>query len=211
MMNIFKKPDPKEEMRKQNQELRHAQRDVERTKRDLEKQEKLLEAEIKKAAKLGQKSACTIYAKQLVQLRKQKARFMTAGSQISAVSNHAKVMQANTKLASAVASTTKTMSAVNRQMNPGEVMRTMQNFEKENAKMDMKEELLDDALASALDHSEDEAEEDAVVNQVLDEIGIEISGKLAEAPSAAKDSLATTSKNKMTDSQLEDQLAKLKM
>jgi len=136
---------------------------------------------------------------------------MTAGSQISAVSNHAKVMQANTKLASAVASTTKTMSAVNRQMNPGEVMRTMQNFEKENAKMDMKEELLDDALASALDHSEDEAEEDAVVNQVLDEIGIEISGKLAEAPSAAKDSLATTSKNKMTDSQLEDQLAKLKM
>lgn len=94
-------------MRKQGQELRRAQRDVEKTKRDLERQEKTIEMEIKKAAKLGNKQVCTMYAKQLVQLRKQKTRLFTAGSQIGAVGAQTKVMQANSKLAGAMAATTK--------------------------------------------------------------------------------------------------------
>jgi charged multivesicular body protein 2B len=201
---------PTEELKKQNAELRRAQRDVDRSQRDVEKQEKVLEAEIKKAAKAGNKSLCTIYAKQLVQLRKQKSRIATAGSHISGVSSQTKVIQSNQKIASVVASTTKAMGVVNRQMNAGQIMKTMQDFEKENAVMGMKEEVMDDALASALDHSEDEAEEDAVVNQVLDEIGIEIKGKLAAAPSANKASL-TSGKDRVTDSELEEQLAKLKL
>lgn len=63
--------------------------------------------------------------------------------------------------------------------------------------------IVDDALANALDNSDDESEQDAVVNKVLDEIGIEISGKLAEAPSAKG--------GKITDSEIESQLAKLKI
>ena len=38
--------------------------------------------EIKKAAKAGNKQACTVLAKQLVQLRKQKTRTYTATSQV---------------------------------------------------------------------------------------------------------------------------------
>lgn len=202
-------------MKKQNQDLRRAQRDIERSKRDLEKQEKQLELEIKKAAKLGQNSVCTTYAKQLVQLRKQKARLMTANSQIGAVSSQAKVMQANNTLASAVATSAKTMADVNRQMNPAQVMQSMQNFEKETATMDMKGELMDDALSSVLDHSDDEAEQDAVVTQVLDEIGIDISGKLAAAPVARSklpaQATASSTSRKITDAELEAQLARLNM
>jgi len=40
----------------------------------LEREEKKLEMDIKKAAKVGNKQACTVLAKQLVQLRKQKTR-----------------------------------------------------------------------------------------------------------------------------------------
>ena len=203
-----------EMLKKQNQELRKAQRDIERTKRDLEKQEKQLEMEIRKAAKLGQNQVCTTYAKQLVQVRKQKARLTSAGCQIGAVSSQAKVMQANTALASAVSSSAKTMATVNRQMNPAQVLQSMQAFEQENAKMDMKGELMDDALSSALDHSDDEAEQDAVVTQVLDEIGIEMSGKLASAPSAKTTDLAAPTaadaRRKITDAELEAQLSRLK-
>ena len=199
-------------VKKQNQELRKATRDIDRTKRDLDKQEKQLELEIRKAAKLGQNQICTTYAKQLVQLRKQKARLTTAGSQIGAVSSQAKVMQANNTLASAVATSSRTMAAVNRQMNPAQVMKSMRDFEQENAKMDMKGELMDDALASALDHSDDEAEEDAVVTQVLDEIGIDITGKLSAAPVAKRTGLeAPATSRKITDAELEAQLARLKM
>lgn len=70
---------------------------------------------------------------------------------------------------------------------------------------------MDDALSSALDHSDDEEEQDAVVNQVLDEIGIEMSGKLANAPVARHQIGESTKSNKLTDSDLEAQLAKLKM
>ena len=94
-------------MRKQSQDLRRAQREIERTQRGVEKQEKELEAEIRKAAKLGNKEACAIYAKQLVQLRKQKTRIVTAGSQVASVTSHAKVLQASSKLASAIGTTAK--------------------------------------------------------------------------------------------------------
>ena len=94
-------------MRKNTQDLRRAQREIERTQKGVEKQEKDLENEIKKAAKLGNKEACTIYAKQLVQLRKQKTRIVTAGSQVASVSSHTKVLQANSKLASAIGTTAK--------------------------------------------------------------------------------------------------------
>lgn len=68
--------------------------------------------EIKKAARLGNKAACTMYAKQLVQLRKQKTRLMTAGSQIGAVGAQSKVMQANSVMAGAMSTTAKVIQYV---------------------------------------------------------------------------------------------------
>ena len=212
-MNFFRKPDPQEQMKAQQRDLRRASRDVERTQREMERQEKQLEMEIKKAAKEGNKQVCNIYAKQLVQLRKQKGRCLVANSQIGAISNQSKVMQANTKLAGAMATSAKTLKTVNQQVNTGEIIKTMRDFERENTKMEMKEELIDDSLSAILDNSGDEAEEDAVINQVLDEIGIEITGKLSEVPVARGAVGASSSKSKgsqMTDEELEAQLARLK-
>ena len=52
----------------------------------MHEEEKKLEAEIKKAAKMGNKEACAVLAKQLVNLRKQKTRSHAAGAKMSAVS-----------------------------------------------------------------------------------------------------------------------------
>ncbi|RWS01496.1 vacuolar assembly/sorting protein DID4-like protein [Dinothrombium tinctorium] len=208
---MFKKPSPAEQMRAQTRDLRKAQRDIDRSKADLERQEKQLLADIKKAAKTGNKDVCGILAKQLVNLRKQKTRLVTTSSQIGAVGAQTKIIHANTRIAGAMASTTKTMKNVNQQINTGQIMKSMQDFERENAKMDMKDELIDDTLSSVLDHSDDEQEQDAVVNQVLDEIGIEMIGKVANAP-MAKGSLGESSQaKKITDSEIEEQLSKLKM
>lgn len=212
-MSLFsKKLTPKEQMREQQKILRRAQRDLDRDKRDLERQEKQLELEIKKAAKRGDKTTCTILAKQLVQIRKQKTRNITAGSKILGVNAQTKTMQSNASLASAMSTTSKTMAAVNKQMKPEQIMKTMQDFEKESTKMGMAEEIVDDTLNSVLDESGDEEEQDAIVTQVLDEIGIEISGKMAEAPSIHQGKLGESSKaNLPTDEEIEKQLAKLKM
>ncbi len=69
-------------MRANERQLRKVDRDVTRDRAALEREEKKLEMEIKKAAKAGNKAACTVLAKQLVQLRKQKQRSLVASSQV---------------------------------------------------------------------------------------------------------------------------------
>ena len=48
-------------------------------------EEKKLEAEIKKMAKAGNKEACGVLAKQLVNLRKQKTRSYAAGAKMNSI------------------------------------------------------------------------------------------------------------------------------
>ena len=174
-----KKKTPEQMMREQDRELRRVNRGLERDRGKMNADEKKLELEIKKAAKAGNKQACAILAKQLVQMRKQKNRSYTASSQITSVGMHTKAMHTNMKMANAMGKTAKTMSKVNKQMDPQKMAQTMAQFERENAKMEMSEEMINDTMDSVLAGSDDEAEQDSVINQVLGEIGIEMSGKMA--------------------------------
>ena len=150
--------------------------------------------------------------------------------QVQAAGSTAKAMGANVKMSQAMAETSKTMTNMNKMMNPQQVAKTMQEFDVANTKMGMTEEMMNDALDDMLNESGDEEEGDAIVNQVLDEIGIEISGKvissisneseqnlflfqLNEAPSAAKGTLGAetiSKKNKEADDEIERMLAQLK-
>jgi len=62
----------------------------------------------------------------------------------------------------------------------------MNEFERESATMDMKEEMMSDAVDDVMDdEAEDEEEEgDKILKEVLDEIGVSLSQQLADAPSA---------------------------
>merc|ERR1712228_1126166 len=176
------------------------------------REEKKLEMEIKKAAKQGNKQAATVLAKQLINVRKQKTRTYAATSRVQAAGSAAKAMGANVKLAESMAATTKTMGSMNKMMNPQQMAKTMQEFDMANTKMGMTEEMMNDTLDDILADSDDEAEQDAVVNQVLDEIGIEISGKMINAPSAGKDTIGAgpiSKKNKEADEEIEKMLAQL--
>jgi charged multivesicular body protein 2B len=213
-MDLFgKKPTPKEQMRQTDRVIRKTQRDMERERADLDRTEKKLELEIKQAAKAGNKQAVTVLAKQLVNLRKQKTKTYAVGSKMQAIGTQGKLMQSNMKMADAMATTTKTMVSMNKIMDPQKTAATMQEFERQNMKMEMTDEMISDSLDDILGESGDEEEQDAIVTQVLDEIGIEISGKLADAPSAGRGALGTKSKasaSGVSDDDIERQLAQLK-
>ncbi|XP_016836289.1 charged multivesicular body protein 2b isoform X1 [Cricetulus griseus] len=197
-------------IKEQNRELRGTQRAIIRDRAALEKQEKQLELEIKKMAKIGNKDACRVLAKQLVHLRKQKTRTFAVSSKVTSMSTQTKVMNSQMKMAGAMSTTAKTMQAVNKKMDPQKTLQTMQNFQKENMKMEMTEEMINDTLDDIFDCSDDEEESQDIVNQVLDEIGIEISGKMAKAPSAARSlPSASTSKATISDEEIERQLKAL--
>ena len=106
MQKLFGKKDPKEEMKEQNKVLRGAQRGIDRDRAQLERQKKQLEIQIKKAAKDGNKQACVILAKQLVQLQKQETRMIAASSKITGIKTHTTVMESNMKMAGAMKTTT---------------------------------------------------------------------------------------------------------
>ncbi|KAF9797484.1 hypothetical protein SFRURICE_017055 [Spodoptera frugiperda] len=209
-MDFFfgKQPTVKEQQRQNDRELRKAARDLERDKAALEREEKKLENEIKKMAKEGNNEGCKILAKQLVQMRKQKARIYSANSKISSVQIQNKTMGANIAIAGAMGTTAKTMDSMNKVMNPQQIAKDMEAFRQANAKMDMTDEMISDTLDDIMDESGDEEETEGIVNKVLDEIGIEISGKMAGAPSVARNKLGESTKD--ADKELMEQLAKLK-
>ncbi|KAL6481692.1 hypothetical protein AOLI_G00238080 [Acnodon oligacanthus] len=211
MASLFKKKTVDDVIKEQNKELRGTQRQITRDRAALEKQEKQLELEIKKMAKTGNKEACKILAKQLVQLRKQKTRTYAVSSKVTSMSTQTKLMHSQMKMAGAMSTTTKTMQAVNKKMDPQKTLQTMQNFQKETAKMEMTEEMINDTLDEIFEDSGDEEESQDIVNQVLDEIGIEISGKMAHAPSANRNNpAASTSKaDGISDEEIERQLRAL--
>ena len=69
------------------------------------------------------------------------------------------------------------MKSMNRGLNLPQIQRIMNEFERESATMDMKEEMMSDAVDDVMDDElEDEEEEsDKILKQVLDEIGVGIS------------------------------------
>ncbi|VVC92180.1 unnamed protein product [Leptidea sinapis] len=197
-----------EQQRQNDRELRKATREIDRDKVALEREEKKLEMEIKKMAKEGNNEGCKVLAKQLVQLRKQKTRMLTANSKISSVQIQNKAMGANIAIAGAMGTTAKTMGSMNKIMNPQQIARDMEAFKHASAKMDMTDEMISDTLDDIMDESGDEQETEGIVSQVLDEIGIEISGKMANAPSVAGNRLGASTKD--ADKDIMAQLAKLK-
>ncbi|KAM9342757.1 charged multivesicular body protein 2Ba [Pholidichthys leucotaenia] len=211
MAGLFKKKTVEDVIREQNRELRRNQRQVGRDRTDLEKQEKQLQAEIKKMAKAGNKEACKVLAKQLVQVRKQISRTYGVSSKMTSMGMQSKLMNSQMKMANAIGTSAKTMQKVNKKMDPQKTLQTMQNFQKENMKMEMTEDMINDTFDEIFEGSDDEEECEGIVSQVLDEIGIEISGKMGKAPAAGKATpgAAASSKQTISDDEIERQLKAL--
>jgi hypothetical protein len=82
-------------------------------------------------------------------------------------------------------SKTQAMASMNRGMNLPQIQKIMNDFERESAQMDMKEEMMTDAIDDVMDDEvEDEEEEgNKILKEVLDEIGVDLSQQLTDAPS----------------------------
>ncbi|XP_062390652.1 charged multivesicular body protein 2Ba isoform X2 [Sardina pilchardus] len=182
MASLFKKKTVDDIIKEQGKELRGTQRQITRDRAALEKQEKQMEMEIKKMAKTGNREACKILAKQLVQLRKQKNRTYAVSSKVTSMSTQTKVMNSQMKMAGAMSTSAKTMQTVNKKMDPQNTLKTMLDFQKENLKMGMTEDMIKNTLDEIFEESGDEEESEDIVTQVLDQIGIEISGKMSRVP-----------------------------
>merc|ERR1711862_1045877 len=118
--------------RETKREIRSAQRDLDREFRDLERTEKQLIVEIKNRARQSSvnprtdKSLQTL-SKQLVQVRSQKEKMLTAKANLGAVQMHATTM-ASHAAASAIGKVTDAMGTANAVLDPKKMTQTMNEF-----------------------------------------------------------------------------------
>ena len=147
----------------------------------LKREEQKLCQMIKDAAKKpGGEAAARPLAKQLIKIREQQARLTKVSTEMSGVATQIKTAGATAGAAQSIAGATKVMGAVNRSMDPGKMRQTMQEFEKQSAQMEMRQEMVDDVFES-LDGEWDD-EDDEVLAQVMDEIGLDVSSQMSSAP-----------------------------
>eukprot|EP00842_Homolaphlyctis_polyrhiza_P002272 jgi/Hompol1/3045/HPOL_003095-RA len=172
---LFSKPDPKEEMRKQQRAIKGEMRSLDRDLIQLSRQETELEQKIKQAAKKNDMALAKTLAKQLIKVRSQKDKNVSLKAKMGGIATQTKTMQSNIVMGQAMATTTGIMKAANQQMDPVKMQATLQEFHKETMMADMTDEMLNDALDGIMDESGDEEESQDIMNQVLDEIGITIS------------------------------------
>lgn len=137
-------------------------------------------------------------------------------------------MSSNIALTDAMATTSKTMGAMNKVMNPEAIGKNLRDFQHANMKMEMTDEMskfcilltinranpfldflsVNDTMDDILNDSDDEQESNKIVDSILDEIGIDISNKVSEAPSAISGTVGGSTVRSEKD--IADQLAKLR-
>ncbi|KAJ7349437.1 vacuolar sorting protein DID4 [Mycena albidolilacea] len=181
---------PAERLRQHQRSLAKAQRELDRERTKLEAQEKKLIADIKKSAKDGQLNACKVMAKDLVRTRRYVQKFYQMRTQLQAVGLRIQTLRSNQQMADAMRGATRAMGLMNRGLNLPGIQRIMNEFEKESATMDMKEEMMADAVDDVMDEEDEEEEGDMILKQVLEEIGVGLSQQVPEAPTGR---LGTTS------------------
>jgi hypothetical protein len=154
---------------------------MDREMRELDKQEKQIMMELKQRAKVTNNSrdpALAALAKQLVQVRKNKEKMLTAKAHIGAVGMHATTMATQVAAASAIGSVTGAMQVANSAMDVKATTKIMQEFQRENEKLAVKQEMMDEALIDAFDNEDVEEEAESLTNQVLAELGVEMDSRM---------------------------------
>ncbi len=95
------------------------------------RQEATIITDIKKFAKLNDRKALTMYAKQLAQLRESRTRLMGVKSTVGAVGMQVTAMASQAEAMAAVGRTAGVMAKVNAAMGPQAAGASMANFQRQ--------------------------------------------------------------------------------
>lgn len=161
-----------------DRQIRAIQREEEKTKRAC-----------KESAKKGEKEACVILAKELVQSKKATSKLYAAKAELNSVQMSMKHQLATLRLAGALEKSAEVMKSMHTLIKIPEIQSTMMEMSKEMMKAGIIEEMLEDTLEGFEDQEELEDEAKAEADKILFEL---TAGELGKMPTAVGDSLPST-------------------
>lgn len=189
--------------------IRKAQRELQMENQRLQQQEKQLQNQIKSLMRAGRQSEARMAAKNLVQVRNHLTRTSQASMQAGAIGSQARMAQTDAKLMGIMNNTTSVMQNVNAMNDPTKNMNAVQMYDMETERFKLNQELTDEVLESALGGADVDDEADDVLNSVLDEVGLEVAGKIGQAPVVQPKPQATAQQQPSVDQMLQNRFNQL--
>eukprot|EP00873_Tetraselmis_striata_P004495 jgi/Tetstr1/424759/TSEL_015276.t1 len=162
---FFKKPDPKELVRKWQRDIRGEMRQLDRQMRDLQREEKKAEKLVKEAAKNNDMTSAKTIARELVGVRKGVNRLYQNKAQMVSMNAHLTEQLGVARVAGTLQKSTELMGAVNELIKLPELNKQMQEMAKEMMKAGIIEEMVDDVMDDVMDSEDMEEEVDAEVEK----------------------------------------------
>lgn len=186
MGNVFQKKPLKEVIRENQRAIKKSIRELDRIIKEQEKNETKLIADIKKGASKNQMGAIRVMAKDLVRVRSYQTKFITMKTHLNAISLKMQTVKSHQAMSDAMKGVTVALGKMNKQINMPELNKIMEDFMRENAESELKEEMIGDAIDDALAEDDTEEQEDMIVNQVMEELGISLAESVPIAPTDNK-------------------------
>mmetsp|Transcript_25608 Transcript_25608/g.71606 ORF Transcript_25608/g.71606 Transcript_25608/m.71606 type:complete len:233 (-) Transcript_25608:300-998(-) len=170
LSSMFKKPDPKELVRKWQRDIRSEVRKIERQMRDVEREAKKAEKLCKESAKNNDIVSAKIIAKELVGARRCINQLYANKAQMISMQAALTEQLGVARVAGTLQKSTEVMATMNSLLKVPELNQAMQDMAKEMMKAGIMDEMVQDVLDSAIDTEDLEDEVDVEVEKVLTEV-----------------------------------------
>ncbi|XP_060591967.1 charged multivesicular body protein 3-like [Ruditapes philippinarum] len=213
-MGLFGKDNqksPKDMVNEWNHKLRKEGYVLERQIKAIQREEEKTKRQLKDSAKKGEKAACSILAKEILNSRKAVNRLYASKAHLNSISMNMKNQLATLRIAGALEKSTDVMKSMQALIKLPEIQRTMMEMSKEMMKAGIIEEMLEDTMEGLEDSDEMEEAAQEEVDKVLYEL---TAGELGKAPTAVTDTLPAMKEPEgataaTSDDEAEDLMAKL--
>lgn len=163
-------------------QLRMSAKQLDKLAQKAQKQQEVEKAKVKKAMQDKNIEGAKIYAENAIRKKNEYLNYLRLASRVDAVASRVKSAVAIQSVAKNIGNVTKSLERAMSSLDLEKVSKIMDDFEKQFTDLDVKSGVLENSMSSATTLSTPQAEVDALIKQVADENGLEIIGKMADAP-----------------------------
>jgi charged multivesicular body protein 1 len=150
-----------------------------------QKEQEIEKAKVKKAIESKNIEGAQIYAENSIRKKNEYLNYLRLASRVDAVSSKVKSAVAMQGVAKNIGSVTKSLENAMASLNLEKVSKIMEQFESQFMDLDVKANVLESTMSSATTLTTPQNQVDALIKQVAEENGLEIIGKMADAPETA--------------------------
>ncbi|SCA48650.1 vacuolar protein sorting-associated protein 2, putative [Plasmodium ovale] len=195
----------REEKRKLNRSIRELEREIYK----LENDKNNIEKKIKMYVNKNDITLIRTLAKDFVHIKNTISKFNKIKSYLFSMKIKLQSVKSSEQLSKNLKNMNMVIKKVNNYLKLENINNCINEFQKENNKVNLKEDMLDD-LFETLNYDIDiEEEEDIIVSKVLDSIGVNLNSKLGEIP-YLKQSLKEEDINTFNETNIEERINNLK-